>query len=162
MKKILNNNGLQMTTLVVLRMLIGWHMFYEGIVKLLSPGWSSASFLGESQWILSGFSNWVTSNPDILSVVDFLNIWGLIAIGAGLILGLFSRTAALAGTLLLLVYYFNNPPFIGLEYSVPMEGNYLVVSKTLIEAVALFLIAIFPSSHIFGLDLFVNKLKKRN
>lgn len=152
----------QLASLVSLRILIGWHMLYEGIVKLLSPGWSAASFLSESQWILSGFSNWIISHPNILNIADFLNVWGLIAIGTGLILGLFSRMAALAGTLLLLVYYFNNPPFIGLEYSVAMEGNYLLVSKTLIEAAALFAIALFPSSHIFGLDLFVNKLKKKN
>lgn len=162
MKNPMKYNGWQMATLVTLRMLIGWHMLYEGIVKLLSPGWSSASFLSESQWIMSGFSNWIMSHPNVLNLADFLNIWGLIAIGAGLILGLFSRLAAIAGTFLLLVYYFNNPPLIGLEYSVAMEGNYLIVSKTLIEAVALFAIAIFPSSHIFGLDLFINKLKKRN
>ena len=81
MKKTLNYNGLKMVTLIALRMLIGWHILYEGIVKLLSPGWSSASFLGESQWILSSFSNWIISKPDVLRLVDFLNKWGLTAIG---------------------------------------------------------------------------------
>ena len=32
----------QVTTLVALRMLIGWHFCYEGIAKLLNPYWTSA------------------------------------------------------------------------------------------------------------------------
>ena len=151
---------LQLTTLVLLRFLIGWHLLYEGLSKLLNPDWSSIGFLGESKWILSGFSEWIISNSSVLNVVDFLNTWGLIAIGVGLILGLFARTAAIAGSLLLLMYYFNNPPLIGLEYSLPTEGNYLVVSKTLIEAVTLFALALFPTSSIFGLDLFIPCNKK--
>lgn len=152
---------LQLSSLIVLRFLIGWHILYEGLSKLLNPNWSSIGFLGESKWILSGFSEWVISNSSVLTAVDFLNTWGLIAIGAGLIVGLFARTAAIAGALLLLMYYFNNPPLIGLEYTMPSEGNYLVVSKTLIEAVALFTLALFPTSYIVGLDLFVLKLKNR-
>ena len=127
-------------------------------MKLLSSGWSSASFLAESNWILSGFSSWIISNPGVLNVVDFLNTRGLIAIGAGLILGLFTRISAISGVLLLLMYYFNNPPLIGLEYSMPSEGNYLVVSKTLIEAVALFVLVVFPTGSLAGLDVFVNRL----
>jgi len=152
---------LQMTTLVVLRLLIGWHCLYEGIAKLMNPGWSSAGFLSESKWVLSGIAHWIIYHSSVLHAVDFLNTWGLIAIGAGLILGLFSRPAAIAGTILLLVYYACNPPLVGLEYSVPLEGSNLVVSKTLIEAVALFVLALFPTSQVFGLDLYVSRLKNK-
>ena len=151
---------LQLTTLVVLRIVIGWHCLYEGVSKLLTPGWTSAGFLSESKWILAGFSNWVIAHSSVLSVVDFLNAWGLVAIGAGLILGLFSRPAAIAGTLLLLMYYLSTPPLVGIEYSVPFEGNNLIVSKTLIEAVAMFVLVIFPTSHIIGLDMFLPGVKK--
>ena len=152
---------LQLTTLVTLRFLIGWHLLYEGLSKLLNPGWSAAGFLSESQWIMSGVAQWITSNSGVLSVADFLNTWGLIAIGAGLIVGLFTRTAAIAGAGLLLIYYFNNAPIIGIEYSVPSEGNYLIVSKTLIEAVALFVLAVFPTGTIIGLDVLVARFKNR-
>lgn len=155
-------NTLQLSTLVALRLLIGWHCLYEGIAKLLTANWSSAGFLSESKWILSGISAWIVSHAGVLQVVDFLNTWGLIAIGLGLILGLFSRPAAIAGTILLLIYYSCNPPLLGLEYSVPLEGNNLIVSKTLIEAIALFIVALFPTSQIFGLDLFVSRIKKSN
>ena len=35
----------QLTSLVALRMLIGWHLLYEGIAKILNPYWTSAGYL---------------------------------------------------------------------------------------------------------------------
>jgi thiosulfate dehydrogenase [quinone] large subunit len=152
---------IQLVTLVVLRFIIGWHILYEGVSKLLAPNWTSANFLNESQWIMSGIANWIVSNSAVLNTVDFLNTWGLIAIGAGLILGLFTRTAAIAGALLIFVYYLNNAPIIGIEYSVPTEGSYLIISKTLIEAVALLALAVFPTGNIFGIDALITRFTSR-
>ena len=109
-----------------------------------------------------GFSNWIISHAGILNAVDFLNTWGLIAIGTGLILGLFTRPAAISGAILLFVYYLNNPPLIGLEYTLPSEGSYLIVNKTLIESVALVALAVFPSGLFAGLDIFVCRFRNRN
>ena len=148
--------------LIALRILIGWHILYEGFAKLLIPNWSSVSFLQESQWILKGFSGWIISNPGILNAVDILNTWGLILIGLGLMLGLFTRASAIAGAILLFLYYLNNPPLTGLEYSVPAEGSYLVVSKTLIESMALVVLAIFPSGYFAGLDILVDRFRNRS
>jgi thiosulfate dehydrogenase (quinone) large subunit len=153
---------MQRYALVALRLLIGWHILYEGFSKLLIPNWSSLGFLNESKWILTGFSKYIVSHPGVLNAVDFLNTWGLIAIGIGLILGLFTKAAAISGAILLFVYYLNNPPLIGLEYTVPTEGSYLVVSKTLIEAMALVALAVFPSGSFAGLDVFVNRFRNRN
>jgi len=150
-----------MTFLLLLRFLIGWHILYEGIAKLLNPQWSSMEFLQESQWILSGFAQWIISDQGVLSVVDFLNTWGLIVIGLGLILGLFSRAAAVAGAILLFVYYLNTPPITGIEYTLPRDGSYLIVDKTLIEAAALCVLALFPTSKKFGLDAFI-KVRRKN
>ena len=150
----------QLTTLVLFRMLIGWQILYEGISKLLIPNWSSAVFLRESQWILSGFSSWIISHDGVLQMVDFMNTWGLIAIGLGLILGLFTRVAAIAGAALVFIYYLNSPPLVGLEYSLPAEGNCLIFNKTLIEAVGLLILVVFPTSSIFGLDMFISRFTK--
>jgi thiosulfate dehydrogenase (quinone) large subunit len=160
MKRYNTYSRLQLTVLVVLRYLIGWHVLYEGIAKLLNPQWSSLGFLQQSQGLLSGFARWIISNPDVLAIVDFLNTWGLIAIGLGLLLGLFARLAAISGAVLIFVYYLNAPPLIGVEYTLPVDGNYLIVDKTLIEAVALCLLALFPTSKIFGLDAFLGKSKR--
>ena len=150
----------QSSLLVALRFLIGWHLLYEGIYKLANPEWSSIAFLSGSEWIFAGIADWIISNPGILNTVDFLNTWGLIAIGLGLVLGLFTRAAAIAGTSLLMLYYLFNPPFIGMGVSVPLEGNYLLVNKNLIEALMLLLIAVSPSARLFGLDiLFLNRNK---
>jgi thiosulfate dehydrogenase [quinone] large subunit len=153
--------NLQAMTLVVLRLIIGWHLLYEGISKLLIQGWSSAGFLRESQWIMAGVAKWIISNDAVLQVVDFMNIWGLIAIGLGLILGLFTRAAAISGAILVLLYYFNNAPIIGIEYSIPAEGSNLIVSKTLIEAVALCVLAVFPTGTVWALDVLVSQYKNR-
>ncbi len=78
----------QLTALVILRILIGWHLLYEGLSKLFDPYWSSSGYLLESSW------NWfimLATNPFLLSIIDFINIWGLIIIGSCLIAGLFSR-----------------------------------------------------------------------
>jgi thiosulfate dehydrogenase [quinone] large subunit len=155
-------SNLQLTTLVILRMIVGWHLLYEGFAKLLNPGWSSTGFLRESQWVMSGLADWITSNSGVLGVVDFLNTWGLIAIGLALMLGLFSRIAAIFGAALLFIYYLNSPPLTGLEYTLPTEGNNLIVNKTLIEAVTLFLLALFPTSQFVGLDLFIRRTGKKN
>ena len=145
--------------LVALRFLIGWHLLYEGLFKFLKPEWSSYGFLDGSQWILSGIADWITSNPGVLSVVDLLNTWGLIAIGLGLVLGLFTRAAAIAGAVLLALYYLFNPPLTGLMTLAPTEGNYLIVNKNLIEAVMLLLIAVSPAARMYGLDsLFARKV----
>jgi len=147
--------------MVALRFLIGWHLLYEGIFKLIKPEWSSIGFLADAQWIFSGIADRIVSNPGVLNAVDFLNTWGLIAIGLGLILGLFTRVAGIAGTVLLGMYYLFNPPFIGMETTVPLEGNYLLINKTLIEAVMLMLVAVSPSARLFGLDkIFINRRNK--
>jgi thiosulfate dehydrogenase [quinone] large subunit len=69
------------------------------------------------------------------------------------VLGLYTRIASLAGCVLLMLYYLFNPPFIGMELAGPLEGNYLMVNKTLIEAVALLYLAVTPISRHLGLDM---------
>jgi len=150
-------DDLQLYGLVVLRVLIGWHFLYEGIAKLLNPYWSSAAFLLDAKWIFSGIAKWMVSNPAILSLVDNLNMWGLTLIGACLILGLFGRHVSMLGMLLVLVYYLFTPSFWWLEYARPGEGSYLVVNKNLIEACALFVVYLFPTSELIGLDRLVFK-----
>ena len=161
LKKQLNHlqsySTLQLTALVILRMLIGWHLLYEGISKLINPYWSSAGYLMESKWLFSGWFQSIVANPTALKIVDFLNEWGLIAIGLGLIAGVLTHVATIAGIVLLLLYYFANPPFVGMTYSMPTEGSYLIVNKTLIEAAALFVLALFPTGRKIGLDLFIFK-----
>ena len=85
--------------------------------------------------------------------MDNLNQWGLLLIGLALSGGcLFTRTAALAGVIMLALYYLAAPPFPTLEYAMPAEGSYLIVNKILIELAALLVIMAFPTAHRIGLD----------
>lgn len=133
----------------ILRMVIGWHFLYEGIIKLFSENWSAASFLNNTHGFLSGFYHWLAATPARMDVVDFLNIWGLILIGLALFIGLFSRWAAISGALLLLLYYFAYPPF-GIALLGGDGANY-IVNQLLIET-AILLFLFFYKERGFGID----------
>lgn len=143
---------LQLTALAVLRVLIGWHFLYEGIAKVQNAAWSANGFLLQSRGPLAGVFRWMAAHADVMAVVNPLTEWGLVCIGLGLILGLFSRVAAGAGMLLLASFYLCNPPFIGYFYSIPTEGSYLVVNKNLVEMAALFVLLVTQSGRFLGLD----------
>ena len=152
----------QLSALVILRILVGWHFLYEGMVKLLNPRWTSAGFLAESKWIFAPIFNFILTHPTILRIVDIMNIVGVIAIGLGLIVGCFARLASVGGRALLLLYYVCNPPFIGFKYTAPAEGSYLIVNKNLIEMFALAVLALFPTGTIIGLDRLILLFRTEN
>jgi uncharacterized membrane protein YphA (DoxX/SURF4 family) len=151
----------QRAFLVLLRMAIGWHFLYEGLVKVWTPGWTSAPYLAESRWLLSGFFHWVAAHPVALRVVDLMNVWGLVLVGAALVLGAFTRFAALAGIVLLGLYYVASPPLAGLPSNGAAEGAYLVVNKNLVEILALSVVAAFPGVGFFGLERAASRLLAR-
>jgi thiosulfate dehydrogenase [quinone] large subunit len=151
-----------MTTIVVLRVLIGWHFLYEGLSKLTTPGWSAAGYLTQSRGPFAGLFRGMAADPNVLANVNLLNKWGLTAIGLGLILGCFTRTAAVSGLVVILLFYLCNPPFVGYYYSIPAEGSYLVVNKNLVEAAALAVILVTGSGREVGLDRIIHGLLRRS
>lgn len=142
----------QISWLVILRVAIGWHFLYEGLVKLLNPNWSSVGYLLDSGGFLGSFFHGLAANPQMVMVMDQLNIWGLILVGLSLILGLLSRPAIIGGIILLSLYYLSHPPFTGIRYAAPSEGSYLIVNKNLVELFALAVLYVFPSSKYIGID----------
>jgi thiosulfate dehydrogenase [quinone] large subunit len=152
---------LQMTAIVVLRVVIGWHFLYEGISKLSKPSWSAAGFLLQSRGPFAGLFHWMAADPDRLAVVNQMNMWGLTAIGLGLVLGCFTRLASASGILIILLFYLCNPPFPGYFYSIPMEGSYVVVNKNVVELVGLVVILVTGSGRYAGLDRVIHALLRR-
>ncbi|MBE0655762.1 MAG: DoxX family membrane protein [Bacteroidales bacterium] len=126
-----------------LRVLIGWHFLYEGIIKLAMPDWSAEGYLKGSYGFLSGFFHSLAANEGTIELINFLNIWGLILIGLGLMLGVFIRISAVSGIFLLLLYYFAYPPF-GDSLFQSSEGQNWIVNKNIIEAIALAVVLAFP------------------
>lgn len=142
----------QLTMLVILRVFIGWHFLYEGMVKVLNPAWTAKAYLMDSQGIFSRTFIDIALNPEQLKVVDFLNEWALVAIGFALITGLFARLASLGGILLLILYTMSHPSFLGARYMMPFEGSYFLIDKNLVEMAALAVLFVFPVARIIGID----------
>lgn len=137
--------------LALLRIVIGWHFLYEGVAKMLHPGWTAADYLKSSTGPAAGLFHWLGSQAGMVAVVDRLNVWGLAAVGAALMLGLLVRPAAAAGALLLALYYAAYPPLFSPLTQGFSEGSYLLVNKNLVELCALLVVFAFPAASL-GLD----------
>jgi thiosulfate dehydrogenase [quinone] large subunit len=151
----------QLTALVALRFAIGWHFFYEGVSKLVNPYWTAAGYLESSQGFMSELFMDLASDPGTLAFIDQLNMWGLVLVGLGLMLGGLTRTATVFGIIMLLLYYLATPPWPGLVYTIPAEGAYLIINKTLIELCALLVTLLFSTGHVVGLDRLVRLARAR-
>lgn len=114
-------------------------------------------YLMDSGGFMAGVFQWMATNDTILQAVDFMNAWGLTLVGAGLILGIFTRLAAIGGIILLLLYYLSHPPLIGVEYILPSDGSYWLVNKTLIELFMLAVLIVFRTGQYYGIDKLIFK-----
>jgi uncharacterized membrane protein YphA (DoxX/SURF4 family) len=137
-------------TITLIRAAVGWYFLYEGMVKLFDPGWSSYGYLTNTSGFFSGFYHTLAANPGLLKLTDLLNIWGLVLIGLALFTGLFIKYAALAGALLLGLYYFAYPP-LGPALFSPADGSMYIVDRNFIQAVIL-LFFVFSRERGYGID----------
>ncbi len=147
-----------MIAITVLRILVGWHFFYEGLTKLTAPSWSAAGFLKQAKGPFAGSFHAMAARPDLLANTDLATMWLLTLVGACLILGLFTRLASVAGLAFLLMVYLAAPPWIGYFYAIPSEGSYLIVNKNLVEVAALAVVFFTGSGLYYGLDRIVRGL----
>src|SRR3989344_2380458 len=106
--------------LAVLRIVIGWLIFYAGITKVLDPAWSAAGYLKSAQ-TLPQFYGWL-AGEGMLPIVNFVNEWGLTLLGASLVLGIGVRLSSVLGAILMLMYYF---PVLEFPY-IPGAHAYIV------------------------------------
>ena len=107
-------NRTQQMALVLLRTLIGWHFLYEGLVKLVWPAWtragvplgrfSSAGYLRSSTGPFADVFR-AFADASWLPWLDLLMGWGLLLVGLGLMLGLFTQLACAGALALLALFY---------------------------------------------------------
>ncbi len=145
-------------SVVLMRIFIGWHFLYEGIVKLYNPDWTSFGYLVSAQGPFKQVFLALT-NESIIGVVDILNMTALIVIGITLIMGIYEKLGAFAGIALLAIYYLAHPSFPWLM-QMNVEGNYWFVNKNLIELAACLVIYHFPTGQYFGLNRLFNLKNK--
>ncbi|HYX06445.1 MAG TPA: DoxX family protein, partial [Bacteroidales bacterium] len=142
-------------SLTLLRFIVGWHFIYEGLSKLLANNWSAAGFLTSPNSFLSEFYHWLAS-PGNIEITNLLNMYGLLLIGLALFIGVLVRYAALAGFIMLMLYYLAYPPF-GLSASMQPEGSAYIVNRQLIEA-GIMLLFVFLKDSGYGIE----KLRKKS
>ena len=136
-------------SLVLLRILIGWHFLYEGVLKLYNPAWTSKAYLSSAE-LLTPLFQWL-SGDSMIHLVDNLNIFSLMVVGLSLLLGYFERVGSIFGICLLVMYYLAHPALPGASQA-GTEGSYWIINKNLIEAAALFVLYHMPTGNYFGLQ----------
>ncbi|MEZ6055263.1 MAG: DoxX family membrane protein [Planctomycetaceae bacterium] len=78
-------------------------------------------------------------------------MWGLLIIGLLLIIGFATRIAAVAGAVMLFMFYLAIPPWPGVPQPAGPEHSF-IINKNMIEVIALLGIAALPTGSWFGLD----------
>ena len=145
-------NVLQLSTMVVLRLATGWLLLYEGIGRVMYSNFSLSGYLAGSKGFLSGYFKSLAAQPGLMQTLNFVNEWGLIIIGLGLIFGLLVKFFSLSGMIFVLIGYLSHPPFMGLSYTSMVQGRYLIVDELFICFFLLAVFILFPTSHLIGID----------
>ncbi len=96
-----------------------------------------------------------------LDVINRLTMFGLVAIGLCMMAGLFTRFSALSAAAFLAMIYLAMPPLPGVPPNPKAEGNYLIVSKNLVEMLACLVIATTPNGHWVGFDALLFGARRR-
>jgi len=154
-------SSFQQIALIALRTVIGWHFLYEAYYKIVSPAWSpgggpltpwsSVGYLkGASGPLARVFQRLI--NAGATTWIDRSVKLALLLIGLSLLLGLFTRVGAVAALVFLSLFYLLYVPILGVPQP-NAEGTYLIVNKTLIEAIAVIVLLAFDTGRIAGLDL---------
>ena len=158
-------SSLQQFVLVALRTAVGWHFLYEAYYKIVSPAWSanggpltpwtSAGYLKGASGPLARIFQWMITKWGTLWIDRTVKV-ALLLIGISLLLGLFTRFGAVAALFFLSLFYLLYVPTLGVPQP-NAEGAYLIVNKTLIEAIAVAVLLVFDTGRMAGLDLLLSK-----
>lgn len=140
-----------LSAISIMRILIGWHFLFEGVMKLYNPGWSAKAYLVSAE-TMTGFYQWLAGDS-LIGIVDTMNVVVLILVGLTLTLGFMEKQGTLCGIGLLILYYFAHPAFMN-SAQLGAEGNYWIVNKNLIEVAALLVLYMIPTGSFFGLGVF--------
>ncbi len=97
--------------------------------------------------------------PTKLELVDQITMYSNLAIGVCLIVGLFTRFAALSGAAFLLMVVLAQPPWPTIyPPDPPQAGRSMLVNKEVVEMMAMLALAATPVGRWGGLDFFVHYL----
>jgi len=139
-------------TVFLLRISMGWIFLYAGLDKVMTPDWTAAGFLGNAQTFGPFYERF--TNPEIIDLVNIINVWGLTLIGVSLITGAFVRVSSFFGAILMILYYFPT-----LDFPYAGEHGFIIDDHLIYFFVFLVFIGL-NAGRFLGLDHFVFSKKK--
>ena len=136
-------NTAEKVSFLLLRLSIGWLFFYAGWSKVVTfftdaKDWTAAGFLSQIPGPFAGLFSGMAGS----ALVDYLNAYGLLLVGAALILGVLVRWSAFWGVALMVLYYLA---------SFPAEHAY-IVEDHFIYALVLVVLAAVGAGRAWGVD----------
>jgi len=131
--------------LVLLRLAMAWVFLYAASHQVFDSGFSVAGFLGHTTTFNRLFAP--LTHPAIAPVISFLVGWGHLLIGLSLLLGLMTRAGALAGIVLMLLYWMAH-----LDFPYVDGPNNFLLDFHIVYALVLALLIAARAGRIVGLD----------
>lgn len=139
-------------SIIALRVVMGWVLFYAGITKVLDPSWTAKGYLANIPAANPFNSLWASmaGNP----LIDYLVMWGLTLTGLGIIIGALVRWNSFWGAVMMLFFWLSSFP---LKHSI-------IIDDHLVYAALLFGLGAFGAGRIFGIDSYLEDTEfvKRN
>ncbi len=129
---------------LLFRLVAGWFLFYAGWAKITNPDWTAAGYIKGAK-TLPGLFSWLAS-PENIGWVNFLNEWGLLLAGIGLIIGGATRFSAIVAAVLMFLYYLPVLDF-------PMAGAHgYIVDDHIFYVAAFIVLAASSARHYMSVD----------
>jgi thiosulfate dehydrogenase [quinone] large subunit len=161
-------SSFQRVALILVRTVIGWHFLYEGLYKLLLPGWTREG-ARIAAWSAKGYLKASTGpfapllhrlgDSSAAPWIDTLMPVALLLVGLSLMLGLFTQLGCLGAIGLLTMFYLSMPPMSGMPQP-GAEGAYLLINKNLIELLTVVALLAFRTGRIAGLDQLISRRRR--
>ena len=152
----------QQAAVAILRVAVGTVFLTAGLEKALAGGFDAAGFLkfgtAGVPWLGEAAKGvvynpthdfWVSlaGNAALMPLINWLVVFGEIAIGVALVLGLFTRFAAIAGTLMVSFFFVAS-----------WDLSHGIVNSQLMDAIVTAFVGIMAAGRYYGLDSIVEKL----
>jgi len=96
------------------------------------------------------------TRPTKIDRINSQTIWALTILGFCMMVGLFSRTAAIGTAVMLMMFYLVVPPWPGVPEA-PGPEHSLIVNKNFIEFLACIALSCLPSGRWLGLDALIHR-----
>lgn len=139
---------------VGLRLVMAWVFLQAGIEKLLDPGWTAAGYIDPQSGFgvteANPFADFFAGLASSAGMVDPLVIYGQLAIGFALLLGVLVRFAVFWGALQMFLFWMASLQG-GLTAGLPVEHGY-VVNSDVVYMLLLFGLGAVGAGRILGLD----------